>query len=294
MDKKQKLIKIKKAGWIYSLLCIVLGIAAINTGNNLIYIIDAAMLGFMGISGFFGVKNINGIKVDITEPDEIYAAKNSFVKVKVTNTKNFFPCFLIRIHIDDKSVLFPFIDNKSTEEKYINHTFETRGFYTVNQCIISSVYPFNFFIRFKDTHITKKILVFPEPVQSKIKKFNFSNDMKGDKETEEEGYGSTPQSVREYRDGDPFKYIHWKAYAKTGKMITKIMNDERDDPVVLELNTKNNLIEDEIKYFTYIILEMYKNKIPVGLKINELSIPPSLNYSYKLQMLKELALYGQN
>lgn len=44
---------VPKAGFFYILLTIFLGVAAVNTANNLIYLVVSALLGFMGISGFF-------------------------------------------------------------------------------------------------------------------------------------------------------------------------------------------------------------------------------------------------
>ena len=64
MKKKQKkgaptIVRIKKAGWIYIALCIFMGIGAINTANNLVYIIVALMLGFMAVSGFLTRSSTN-------------------------------------------------------------------------------------------------------------------------------------------------------------------------------------------------------------------------------------------
>ena len=69
------MIKITKAGYFYISLTIILGFSAVNTANNLVYIIAAAMLSFMAVSGFFGRSNLRGISVAIDVPEEIYARR---------------------------------------------------------------------------------------------------------------------------------------------------------------------------------------------------------------------------
>jgi len=68
-------------------LTIFLGVSAINTGNNLIYLIVAALLSFMGISGFFGKNNLSSVEVDIEFPQEIYARNEFPLKINLTNKK---------------------------------------------------------------------------------------------------------------------------------------------------------------------------------------------------------------
>jgi len=47
-------IKINKAGYIYILLTILVGFSAVNTANNLVYIIASALLSYMLVSGISG------------------------------------------------------------------------------------------------------------------------------------------------------------------------------------------------------------------------------------------------
>ncbi len=87
------MIKITKAGWIYIGLTIFLGVAAVNTGNNLVYLIVSAMLSFMGISGFFGRKNIDKLQIEPEFPEEIYAGVETPVRIVIKNQKRFLPSF---------------------------------------------------------------------------------------------------------------------------------------------------------------------------------------------------------
>jgi disulfide bond formation protein DsbB len=50
-------VKITSSGLIYILITIVLSVAAINTGNNLLYIISSLLLALMAISGLYPIRS---------------------------------------------------------------------------------------------------------------------------------------------------------------------------------------------------------------------------------------------
>ena len=47
-----------------------LGFAAVNTGNNLLYLLVSALLGFMSVSGVLGKWNLGRVEVRYLPPDE--------------------------------------------------------------------------------------------------------------------------------------------------------------------------------------------------------------------------------
>ena len=64
-----------------------LGIASVNTGNNLLYLITSAFLSFMLLAGVFGKRNVEALDIEVSFPEEIYANKEAFIKIKVINKK---------------------------------------------------------------------------------------------------------------------------------------------------------------------------------------------------------------
>jgi hypothetical protein len=53
-------------------------------------------------------------------------------------------------------------------------------------------------------------------------------------------------------------------------------------------------IEERISCIAYTIVQLLKNNVPVGLKINGRLYPPDTTNVHKLNMLKELAIYEKN
>jgi uncharacterized protein (DUF58 family) len=282
-----KVIKITKAGYIYIFLTISLGFASINTGNNLVYLITSALLGFMGISGFFGRKNIYSLQVELEFPEEVFANREFPLKIKLTNVSKLMPSFLIEISINNKhKILIPFIDKGKVKEKTIFFTFEKRGENNIENILISSHFPFNFFVRFNRVKKRFSKTVFPEPLKYP---FYFSSsyyrEIKGILDNSRKGESGDIISLREYTEKDSIKFIHWKSFAKTGKLMVKEMTDDSDlSPLIVYEEITISDLEVKLSFLTFLILFFNKKGMNPQMKANNKII------TNKSQILHYLAL----
>ncbi len=273
---------------------ILVGVVSVNTGNNLLYLIDALLLGFMGISGFFGKRNLEGLEIDVIPPLEIFARSPCTFRVIVKNRKRFFPSFLVRVSMKNKNVILPIVPERASKSILIHLVFEKRGIQRIGDVVISSVFPFNFFVRKKKIEKDLKVLVFPELRKGEIKIYADS-DLK-----QKENFGSTPWgideealSIRDYVRGDPPKFIHWKASAKTGVLKVKSFISNRSSPQLIDFEKiQIEDIEEKIKAVAYEIVEARRRNEPIGLRIDGKIYNPTVSKAKIYDMLKELALYG--
>jgi len=245
----------------------------------------------MLLAGVFGKRNLKAIDIKITFPEEIYANRENFIKLKIVNHKKFFPGFLIRVSIKELnlSYLFPYFEKEKEAVVSIKPT--RRGNFSLKEIYISSVFPFNFFVRWRKISNTFSFLVFPEPKRCKIVSIT-SNKIKGDKYSETFGFEGDLISIKDYEEGMPVKYIHWKASAKTEKLKVKQFSDLTSPPLIIHLEQiPIPDREEKISCATYLIVESFKKGIPVGLKIGKEFFKPSLLYKHKINLLTKLALY---
>ncbi len=247
----------------------------------------------MGVSGFFGRNNLSRLDVTLDVPDEIFASTHFPVKITLVNNRRMLPAFLIRVRIDNKEVFFPFVPPKGAEAKFVDFYFPRRGSYSTGRLYLSSVYPFNFFIRYKAARGAYQAIVFPQVKKCGIPGF-FENltARGGERDINKAGYDGDMVSVRTYVSGDPSKYIHWKSSAKTGELKTKEFSTSSHQPVVIDFGKVDIPDQEErISCVTYVILKAFRNNIPVGLRMKDSFHKPGLSKTHRLSMLRELALY---
>jgi uncharacterized protein (DUF58 family) len=257
-------------------------------------VIVSALLAFMSISGIFGKNNLSRVAVEVEFPDEVFARTPFPLRVTLRNPRKRMPAFLIKVEISGMSVFFPFVDADSSLSSYVTTTFDLRGMYKLGGITISSVFPFDFFIRYRHFSQNHPYIVFPEP-----RRHDFFSDSepekkrRGERPTDKIGYESDMISTREYVHGDPLKYINWKATAKTGQLKTKELSLLSSQPVIIDLDkvTARDL-EERVSSVVYTILRLLRKQVPVGLKVSGKLYAPGTTHTHKLTMLRELAIYG--
>lgn len=80
-------------GVLFIVFLVVIGFAAWNTGNNLLYLVLSAMIAFLIAANFIGRISIGDVSVQLRFPDHIYANEPANISVSVTNHKRFMPSY---------------------------------------------------------------------------------------------------------------------------------------------------------------------------------------------------------
>src|SRR6266704_3750379 len=83
--------EVTRAGALYAIVVLVIGIAALNTGNNLLYIIVAAMLAAIAVSGIASALCLRRLELDLKIPDHIFAGTEIPATVSVRNPRSWVP-----------------------------------------------------------------------------------------------------------------------------------------------------------------------------------------------------------
>jgi len=88
---------VTRAGIVYVLVTLVIGIAALNTGNNLLYIVVAAMLAAIVVSGYISAWVLRYLELDIHLPEHVFAGRPVLGRIVLRNDRRTFPSFSIRV-----------------------------------------------------------------------------------------------------------------------------------------------------------------------------------------------------
>ena len=88
---------VTRAGIVYVLVTLVIGIAALNTGNNLLYIVVAAMLAAIVVSGYVSALVLRYLELDIHLPEHVFAGRPVLGRIVLRNPRRVWPSFSIRV-----------------------------------------------------------------------------------------------------------------------------------------------------------------------------------------------------
>lgn len=88
---------VTREGIAYLLVSLLIGIAALNTGNNLLFIIVAAMLAAVIVSGISSAALLRGLDLQVEVPDQVFARKPSRARFLLRNLRRRAPAFSVSV-----------------------------------------------------------------------------------------------------------------------------------------------------------------------------------------------------
>ncbi len=110
---------VTREGLVYLIFTLVIGVAALNTGNNLLFIIVSAMLAAVIVSGTASAGVLRGIELDISLPTHAFAGTTAIGRVRLHNLRRIMPAFSVsvvapkpakpqrRLHYEKTTFAFP-------------------------------------------------------------------------------------------------------------------------------------------------------------------------------------------
>src|SRR3990172_2680087 len=90
-------MRLTREGKKFLIAAALIAVAALNTGNNLIYLILSMMLSLFVIAFAALRLNLKGISLDVSREGHLYAKERSNIKVSVTNSKKLLPSYSLRL-----------------------------------------------------------------------------------------------------------------------------------------------------------------------------------------------------
>jgi len=274
-----------------------LGFGAVNTGNNLLYLMVSALLGFMSVSGILGHWNLKKLQVALEPPDEIYDGLETLVRVRLSNERRLLPAFLLDISFADHAGRGHLsVVKKGTHQSVgVPVTFTGRGVHGQHGLIIRSTFPINFFIRRRIIDLDQTILVFPRPISCRHHQITEQAQRDGALESPLKGSEGDISRIGNYQGTEPLKMIHWKLTARHDSVKIKELSNLQQPPVEINpLALPGAGLEQQLRCAAFLINDLLRRDHPVGLKLNDQILPPALGQGHKIQLLKELAIYGQD
>ena len=282
-----------KEGLTFIALSLFVGFAAINTGNNLLYLTFGIMMSFVAASGILSMINLSRIEVKLLPQGDVFALTPATLKFSLVNGKAFIPSYSLNIEIDEKTAFIPYLPPKVECGASLKQVFGVRGWNKISEARLSTRFPFGFFKKWIKIDLgDDEVLVFP-----KIDAINAGSEAfkegPGEAESERTGFGYDLRSIKEFRQGDNPRLIHWKMTAKTGRLMVREMEDEEIRGAVIEFHPErdNTRLEHQISRIASLFVELLKQGFEVELRTPDMTFSSSRTGRSPRPVLRYLALF---
>lgn len=85
--------EVTREGVAYLILTVLIGVAALNTGNNLLFLVVAVMLAAVLVSGIASALNLKGVELEVILPGHIFAGQHVVARIVLHVRRRFLPLF---------------------------------------------------------------------------------------------------------------------------------------------------------------------------------------------------------
>ena len=234
-----------REGVIYLVIIGLIAIAALNTGNNLLFIILACLLAAILVSGILSQIVLSQLELEFVLPDHVFAQQPMISRLTVNNLKWLFPSFSITVsardvgkkkrkkslapsgrQMLDAPVYVPYIPHRSSVTQHVQITFPRRGRYAQDGFRVTSKFPFGFVRKSHEVPARQEILVLPN-IQPTEEFYEILPLIGGEIESLYKGRGNDLYAIRDYQEGDSARHVDWKASAKA--QAVKVREFTRED-----------------------------------------------------------------
>jgi uncharacterized protein (DUF58 family) len=238
--------RITREGWMYIGGIIIVALAALNTGNNLLFLILASLIAIILMSGILSSITLSGIELRLELPEHIFAGQTVRACVELQNEKLTLPSFSLRVEgAKDKKALtaplletpvyFPYLPKRERVQQNVPITFPGRGVFRQDMFRIVTRFPFGFLQKARRVQLGAEALVYPS-VEPSRDFFEILPALQGALESQTKGGGHDLYALRPYVQTDSVRHVHWKASARSGSLMVREFTREDDCRVLLVLD----------------------------------------------------------
>ena len=236
-----------RAGWVFGAITFSVGFAALNTGNNLLYLVLSLMLAFLVLSGVLSESALRGISVRRRLPSELFDQQVSRVGLEISNQQRRIPAFAVVV--EDR------VRERGTTERAAGRVFalrvgagegearsyrfrpQGRGEIRFEGFQVYTRFPFGLFSKALRIESGEAALVYPavEPVFTPP--HIGSQRERGERAAGRGATGAEVAGLRDFTAGDPIRRIHWPTSLRRDTLVVREVRSHQQDEIEVCLRT---------------------------------------------------------
>ena len=277
-------------GLVFALMTFAMLLGSMNYNNNLSFVLTFLLIGIGFVAMHQCQRNLVGLELSFAGTEPVFAGQAAQFRIAVKNrSKN----ARQRIRLYTEAATSDIHDLQAGESRIfvLPVKTSTRGWVTLERFGIRTLFPFELFRAWAWLHMEPRGIVYPhaagqapEPPPTRSALGHRQHDARG-----EEDFAG----LRKFRHGDSPRNVAWKAYARSGQLLSKQfagadMSSQWFD--FDEVDAQD--LEKRLSILTRWIVDADRTREDYGLRLQGQSFPPAHGEAHRRECLEALALYG--
>ncbi len=297
--------RVTREGVIFLVVVCVVASAALNTGNNLLFLILGCLLAVIIVSGVLSRTTLSDIELQLELPEHVFAGEPAPAVVELRNLKLALPSFALTVanlapskrHADPAGVLlgrpvyFPYLPRRQSVRNNVELLFPRRGIYRQDALGLRTRFPFGFLEKTRRLPAAAEVVVFPS-IQPTDTFYEVLPLLSGELESYQRGRGHDLYAIRNFVETDNARFVDWKASAKSGAFKVREFAREDERRVLIALDTapvSADKFERAVSLCACLAWHFYELESVIGFRALQAEIPLAPAADNVYDVLRQLA-----
>jgi uncharacterized protein (DUF58 family) len=242
--KLPRKLKLTREGRYFLLITFSVGLAAINTGNNLLYLLLGLFLSLIVVSSVMSELSLRSLTVVRRLPPRAQVGRAHLVEIEVFNHKQRIPSYAIEVEDlragqpADKRCFFLKISPRSAQVAAYRRTPARRGRDLHIGFRVATRFPFGLFEKSREIMAEGELVIYPA-VDALMLPPDQAGDRLGGAVSLGRGTGDETAGVRMMREGDDPRDIFWRKSAQSDQLVVRERVREARRDVTLAIESRH-------------------------------------------------------
>ena len=276
-------------GVVYGLMTFAMLLGSMNYNNNLSFVLTFLLIGIGFVSMHQCQRNLVGLEIAFAGTDAVFAGQAIRFRIAVTNRSRS-ARYGIRLYCASSKTEAEDLQPGESKVFVLPVPTEVRGRLRLDRFGTRTLFPFELFRAWAWLHMDLDGLVYPapardvpEPPPTLTARGHRQHDARG-----EEDFAG----LRRYHEGDSPRHVAWKAYARSGQLLSKQFAGADTSSQWFDFNDLPQAdVEMRLQILTRWIVDADRTLMDYGLRLPGTEFPPSHGGAHRRRCLEALALF---
>jgi uncharacterized protein (DUF58 family) len=289
LDQRRIYVFPTKAGALYAVMLLVMLVTAINYQNNSIFLLTFLLAGLFNMAILTAFSNLAGLTIRRLQADSPFAGDDAAFHIELScKQKKQHQAIQIgwpNIHLAVGSLG---IESRQTLTLYCSAA--RRGLLKPPRILVKSVYPLGLIRAWSWVDLDLRCPVYPHPTAMDV-----AWQGQDDSVLYEANHMANDElaNIRHWRHGDTPRQVLWKAYARTGKLMSIEYAEPAKDARWLDWEALPELaLETRLSVLCDAALKLYDQNAEYGLRLPGCEYSPDAGAVHLHKVLEALALFS--
>jgi uncharacterized protein (DUF58 family) len=276
-------------GLVFGLMTFTMLLGSMNYNNNLSFVLTFLLIGAGFVSMHQCQRNLVGLEIAFAGVDPVFAGQAAEFKIAITNhSRNRRPH--LRVYVGGITSLIDDLEPGESRVFHLELPTSQRGRVYLERFGVRTLFPFELFRSWAWLHMDLSGLVYPKPARN-VPEPPPTQSAHGHRQHDARGEEDFA-GLRKFHVGDSPRHVAWKAYARSGDLLSKQFSGADTSSQWFEFDRVDAPdIEQRLSILTRWIIDADRTQRDYGLRIPGHEFPPAHGEGHRHRCLEALAFF---